>query len=229
MKSTALARVIRRELLPLDGVSKIAPCRRFLVMYADGDPADQLFYLESGVIKILREGEDSKQIILSIVLPGEIFGEAGLLPGARRNGSAEVMEEGVIHAIPRQVFIDFAADKPEVWSLLSEALLNRQRALLDKIEMLTMRSVEERILFYLRELSQAFGVPEPDGSGHLIRMSQSELAGLVGATRETTSSTLNVLARRGVIQLRRRQIVLLAQRESLRHNDLEPMHAPAEV
>src|SRR5438552_975859 len=136
LKSTALARAIRRELLALDDVSRVAPCARFARLYIAGDPADKLYYLESGVVKIVKEGEDSRQIILSLVFPGEIFGEQGLLAGAKRSTTAEMMEAGIVHIIPRPVFVRCADERSELWSMLSEVLLTRQHSLLEKIEML---------------------------------------------------------------------------------------------
>jgi CRP/FNR family transcriptional regulator len=162
-------------------------------------------------VKIFKQSEDGRQIILSLVYPGEVFGEHSLLANMRRSTSAEVMETGSIYCIPKAVFHKFSDEHPEVWSLLSELLLAHQKLLLEKIEMITMRSVEERILFYLSQLAEACGLPDENGAT-LIRLSQSELAGLIGATRETTSSTLNQLARRNLIVLKRRQILLL-QRE----------------
>jgi CRP/FNR family cyclic AMP-dependent transcriptional regulator len=226
LKSTSLARLIRRELLNLDGVSKVQPCRRFQLLFSVGEPADRVYYLDSGLVKIFNQGQDGRQIILTLVYPGEVFGEHSLLANARRTTSAEVMESGSIYCIPKAVFQQFAESHAEVWLLLSELLLTHQKFLLEKIEMITMRSVEERILFYLNQLAESFGIPEEDGSGTLIRMSQSELAGLIGATRETTSSTLNQLSRRNLIALKRRQIVLLNRPESLAASVVDVTEAP---
>ena len=76
-----------------------------------------------------------------------------------------------------------------------------------KIELLCLHDVEYRILYYMAELARTFGA-KANGSEYSIPLSQGELASLIGATRETTSTTLNTLARRGVIKLGRRQLIV---------------------
>ncbi|MBV9770706.1 MAG: Crp/Fnr family transcriptional regulator [Bryobacterales bacterium] len=86
-------------------------------------------------------------------------------------------------------------------------LTTRKRQLEKKIELLCLRDVEYRILYYVADLARMFGV-RANGAEYSIPLSQGELASLVGATRETTSTTLNHLARKGVIRLGRRQLIV---------------------
>jgi CRP-like cAMP-binding protein len=83
----------------------------------------------------------------------------------------------------------------------------RKRQLEKKIELLCLHDVEYRILYYMAELARTFGA-KANGSEYSIPLSQGELASLIGATRETTSTTLNLLARRGLIKLGRRQLIV---------------------
>jgi CRP/FNR family transcriptional regulator, cyclic AMP receptor protein len=95
---------------------------------------------------------------------------------------------------------------PGLWRAVSELLITRKRELEKKIELLCLQDVEYRILYYLAELSNRFGVK--NGPEVSVPLSQGELGSLIGATRETTSTTLNTLARRGLIRLGRRQLIL---------------------
>jgi CRP-like cAMP-binding protein len=95
----------------------------------------------------------------------------------------------------------------ELWRELSILLLERNRQLEKKIELLCLHDVEYRILYYMAQLAKTFGA-KGSGSEYSIPLSQGELASLIGATRETTSTTLNALARRGVIRLGRRQLIV---------------------
>ena len=97
--------------------------------------------------------------------------------------------------------------RPDLWRDISGALTVRKRQLEKKIELLCLRDVEYRILYYMAELARAFGA-KANGSEYSIPLSQGELASLIGATRETTSTTLNTLARRGLIRLGRRQLIV---------------------
>jgi CRP/FNR family transcriptional regulator, cyclic AMP receptor protein len=206
-QSISIAAVVRSELINLDGVTKFSPNRRFATVYSEGSPLDSLFFLESGLVKILKRGDDNKEIILQIVSPGELFGEQALGAEPARSMAAEVLQEGVIYVIPRNLFVRVCDDHPELWREISGLLTARKRQLEKKIELLCLRDVEYRILYYMADLAKTFGA-KANGAEYSIPLSQGELASLVGATRETTSTTLNALARRGIIRLGRRQLIV---------------------
>jgi len=204
--SNSIANVVRNEVINLDGVTKFSPNRRFAVIYSEGAPAESLLFLDSGLVKIYKRGEDSKEIILQIVSPGQLFGEQAIGSDQTRSSSAEILLEGAIYVIPRAVFLRFCEQRSELWREVSTMLIERGRQLEKKIELLCLRDVEYRILYYMAELARNFGTKS--GNELSIPLSQGELASLVGATRETTSTTLNTLARKGVIRLGRRQLIV---------------------
>jgi CRP-like cAMP-binding protein len=207
LQFTSMAAVVRSELINLEGVTKFSPNRRFAIVYSEGSPADTLFFVESGLVKIYKRGDDNKEIILEIVSGNELLGDEALGTQQTRASSAEVLQEGVIYVIPRPVFLRLCEQRGELWRELSILLLERNRQLEKKIELLCLHDVEYRILYYMAQLAKTFGA-KGSGSEYSIPLSQGELASLIGATRETTSTTLNALARRGVIRLGRRQLIV---------------------
>lgn len=206
-QSNSIANVVRSELINLEGVARFAPNRRFAAVFSEGSPLDSIFFLESGLVKLMKRGDDNKEIILQIVGPGELFGEQVLGTETVRNIAAEILQEGVIYVIPRDVFLNACDQRPELWREMSTILTVRKRQLEKKIELLCLRDVEYRILYYMADLARMFG-GKSTTSEYSIPLSQGELASLIGATRETTSTTLNSLARRGVIRLGRRQLIV---------------------
>jgi CRP-like cAMP-binding protein len=206
-QSTSLAAIVRSEFINLDGVTKFSPNRRFATIFSEGSPSDSLFFLETGLVKIFKRGPDNKEIILQIVLPDDVFGEQALTGELSRSVAAEVLQDGVIYVIPRNHFLHAAESKAELWREMSLFLASRKRHLEKKIELLCMRDVEYRILYFLAELARSLGT-RSGSTEFSIPLSQGELASLIGATRETTSTTLNHLSRRGVIRLGRRQLIV---------------------
>src|SRR5579884_743609 len=205
---SALTTLCRNELIHQEAVSRYAPARRFASLFTEASPSDALYFLDSGLVKIFKRGEDGKEIILRVVAPGEIFGEQALVAEDGRRLSAEILQEGVIYVIPKSVFTAFCDSHPGVWRMIAETVGTRQRELEKKIELLCLQDVEYRILYYLGELATTLG-HRADGAGEYgIPLSQSELASLIGATRETTSTTLNALARRGLVRLGRRLLIV---------------------
>src|ERR1700687_3388619 len=156
-QSSSLAAVVRSDLIGQDGVTKFSPNRRFATVYSEGSPADTIFFIESGLVKIYKRGPDNKEIILQIVGAGELFGEQALGTESSRNIAAEVLQEGVIYVIPRDLFLRVCDEHPELWREISALLTVRKRQLEKKIELLCLRDVEYRILYYMADLARMFG------------------------------------------------------------------------
>ncbi len=218
-----LAEIIRNELLPREAGLREVSARRFTPVFAEGDPAETLYFLSSGLIKLYHRTPDGKEVIFHVVSAGEIFGEEVIEHDARRGCSAEVLQDAVCLPIPRSTFLEFADSHPGLWQAFSRALIGRERGLCRKVEMLCLREVESRILFYLRDLAGRLRAAGQE-SDFEIPLSQSELANLIGATRETTSTTLNSLARKGQIKLGRRMMIVPALSDNDSRQDA-PIHA----
>ncbi len=204
--SLPLTTAVRHELLSTDGVTKFAQSRRFTSIFSEGDPAEALYFLETGLVKLYKRDHDNKEIIIQIFGPGELFGEQALGPAHSRTVSAEMLQEGSVYAIPRNIFAKFCDEHAGFWRQFSDLVLSRERELQKKIELLCLQDVEYRIMYYLAELASLFG--GRNGHEYMLPLSQGELASLIGATRETTSTTLNTLARTGLIRLGRRQLIV---------------------
>jgi CRP/FNR family transcriptional regulator, cyclic AMP receptor protein len=213
LRLNALANAIREDLLMAEGVRKLVLSRRAAAIFSVGTPANHLYFLDSGLVKIEKTTDSEKEILLGVVAGGEIFGEQGLLGDNVFSASAKVLESGVAYSIPTDVFRTFCERRPDVWRLLLQHFLARKEELERKIEHLCQSDVKQRLVYYLEELARLN--PAHDPGGTVIHISQNELASLVGATRETTSTTLNTLARQGLIALGHR-LVMIPSIEQLR-------------
>jgi CRP/FNR family transcriptional regulator, cyclic AMP receptor protein len=206
VRVSALATAIREELLSAEGVRKLVLSRRASAIYSTGTPANHVYFLDSGLVKIERTGEGNREILLSVVSAGEIFGEQALTGDGVFSASARVLESGIAYSIPTDVFQRLCERRPDVWRLVVQHCLNRKEELERKIEHLCHSDVRERLIYYLQDLAKL--TPTHDPTGSVIHISQNELASLVGATRETTSTTLNALARQGLINLGHRLVMI---------------------
>lgn len=202
-----LTNAIREDLLNAEGVRRLAFPRRGATVFTSGAPANQIYFLDSGLVKIEKSTESNKDLLLGIIAPGEIFGEPALLGESVYAVTACVMEPATVYSIPAETFLRFCDRRPEVWRMIVRYLLQRKEDLERKVEHLCVSDVRQRILYYLGELAKLH--PATDGApGSVIHISQNELASLVGATRETTSTTLNALARQGLISLGHRLVMI---------------------
>lgn len=206
--NTPLSSLIRSELLHLEGVRRLPAVRRSTSVFTNESARESLFFLDSGFAKLIRRGEGGKEVILSIISPGELFAEHALLRYSTRPFTSEMLQDGVVFEIPRVIFMSFCRQHPEVWQMFWEQAIERQMEAEQKIALLCLEDVEFRVLYYLEELAHQFSAPATDQEEYSVPLSQSELASLVGATRETTSTTLNALARQGLVRLGRRLVTV---------------------
>jgi CRP/FNR family transcriptional regulator len=183
------------------------------VIYSAGTPANHVFFLDSGLVKIERAVDGNREILLHVVSAGEIFGEQAVIGTGMFSSSARVLESGVAWSMPTDIFQRFCERRPDMWRLVVQHALARLEATERKIEHLCHSDVRARLIFYLEELARLN--PGQDASASVIHISQNELASLVGATRETTSTTLNAMARQGLVNLGHR-LVMIPSLDALR-------------
>jgi len=181
-------------------------------LYTAGEPADRLYVLRSGCAKTSVDGPGGKQCLFQIIEAGEIFGEEGLLGAHQRSASAEVLETASITMLPTRVAMQYAAGNPKFWVGFADLMQRRVRRLEEQLQWVSFLEVEQRIARLLLRFTEG-GTPD----GVELRLSQKDLAGLIGATRETTSSALNRLQRDGCVDIRRRCVAIRSQAELRRH------------
>src|SRR3982751_4977787 len=184
--------------------------RRSTILFAQDQPADSLYYLEEGLAKMTRTNAAGDRIILSIRGRGDMVGEEVLSQDeARYQTEVEILTPANVYRIPRAALRNAISTRADWGLAFLSYLLERKLALARKVELLCLHDVEYRVLQFLADLA---GLVKPlaDGAGSQIPITQLELADLVGATRETTSTTLNHLERRGLLKLSRRMLTVPA-------------------
>ena len=205
---TPLVNAVRSTLLSSPEVSRLVSLRRATSLFSQGQQAEALYFLEDGLIKLTRTNPSADRVILAILGPGELLGDEALAQNQTVHQSdAEVLTTASLWRIPRDLLHRVASDNADLSASLLDHLLQHKLTLARKVELLCLHDVEYRILYYLAELSSLVKVSELDG-GHQLPLTQAELADLIGATRETTSTTLNQLERRGLVKLSRRLLTI---------------------
>jgi CRP-like cAMP-binding protein len=208
-----LTSLFKDLLLSHTNVSRITALRRTTSLFAQGDKADALYFIEEGLIKVTRTNASGGRLILWIYGPNDLVGEECLSSGEHDYlGEAEVLSAATVHRIPCETIENAKSAHPELSVALVRCLLDSNERLAHKVELMCLNDVETRILYYLEQLAKLVDPTEED-SGHPLPITQLELADLIGATRETTSTTLNQLERRGLVKLSRRLLTVYLRRE----------------
>lgn len=205
---SSLAFAMRTTFLPQSEVSRVASIRRSASLFSQGQVADSLYFVDDGLIKLTRTNDGGNRIIISISGPGELVGEEVLAEDAPLYQSeAEALTTASLYRIPRDTLLGILRTNFDFAAALIDYLVHRKSALARKVELLCLHDVEYRILHYLVELSSLVK-PVINGEDYQLPITQAELADLIGATRETTSTTLNQLERKGLVRLSRRLLTV---------------------
>jgi CRP-like cAMP-binding protein len=186
----------------------VASLRRAAPLFSQGQVADIAYFIEDGLVKLTRTSPAGGRIIVSICGPGHLVGEEVLSEEGRAyQTEAEVLSPATLYRIPREPLRRLIASNADLALALVSHMLEHKLVLAEKVELLCLHDVEYRILHYLAELSKLVK-PLENGEGYPLPITQLELADLIGATRETTSTTLNQLERRGLLKLSRRLLTI---------------------
>jgi CRP/FNR family transcriptional regulator, cyclic AMP receptor protein len=180
-------------------------------LFTEGDGGDSLYVVLEGKIKLTRAAPDGRENLLSVIGPGEMFGELSLFDPRPRTSSASAVTDARLAALAHDKLLIWLTGRPEVALHLLRALAQRLRRANDVMADLVFTDVPGRVAKQLLDLATRFGEQQADGLHVNHDLTQEELAQLVGASRETVNKALADFVARGWIQLSARSVVLLDQ------------------
>ena len=172
--------------------------RHGTAIYHQGKRCNDLFCILDGQVKLGRVNRDGRELTTALMMTGEFFGPA--LGGARDAlETAAARGPVTVWRVSAKEFHQLMLNQPSLGSRMVEALARRQRQMERRLECFAFKRAEARLAETLRELSGAFEPRCEHGFGTHIRITQQELADLVGATRPVVSTILNRLRKQGVL------------------------------
>jgi CRP/FNR family cyclic AMP-dependent transcriptional regulator len=171
------------------------------VILFEDDPGDALYTVVTGQVKVVRIGEDGREVILSILGAGDFFGEMSLIDDQPRSAHVIALHDATLLVLRREDFQRCLAELPSVALGLLKALSRRLRRADDKIGELVLLDVNGRVSRVLLELAD-----ESDGVTVSRTVTHHTIAQMIGSSRETVSRTMRELADRGLIEVTRKAI-----------------------
>ncbi|MFV1991498.1 MAG: Crp/Fnr family transcriptional regulator [Acidimicrobiales bacterium] len=176
-------------------------------LFAEGDSPDQLYVVVSGRIAITRGFIDGKESVFALMEPGDLFGDMGLFDGLGRSADARALETSRILVIGYAPLKKIYTERPillwRVVQMLAERLRNMDDALADSMFLDVAGRTAKRLL----ELAG-------DSDEFTLPVTQEELAGMVGASRERVNKALASFVRLGWLSQNDRRYAIL-ERDSL--------------
>lgn len=173
-------------------------------IFAKGSPGRSMMAILHGSVRISTPYEGGRELVLALLQSGEIFGEIALLDGEERTADATAVEDCELLVLDQRDVIPFLERRGDLCLLLLRVLCQRLRQTNRQIEDAVFERLEARIAKALLRLAKA----SPTGAAGGLRVSQQELADMVGTTRESINKQLHVWSRAGIVGLGKRLITI---------------------
>jgi CRP/FNR family transcriptional regulator, cyclic AMP receptor protein len=171
-------------------------------VFMPGDRADSVYFLKKGRIKLSVLSDSGKEIAIDIIQPGEMFGEFALIDESVRSNMTQALDEVMILVFNKHDFGGLLKSQSSLALNYIRMVGDRRRRMEKKLSDITSKEVPARVCELLHELS-ANALPAGEGHQSLIPLTHQDVASLIGASRQTTTSILNDLMRSGFIELGR--------------------------
>jgi len=168
------------------------------VIYRPGDPADKVYLLRSGRVRMIRLGKGASRSVTAILRPGDLFGEMLRPEGTQVEDLAIASGEAEVWSIDSRSFQQLLEGRPHLAVDVIRALNDRIRAMRRRVLGLTFKEVPARLAETLLTLAETHGERCPHGNEYDLKgITQQDLADLVGASRSFVSTLINEMKRDG--------------------------------
>jgi CRP-like cAMP-binding protein len=178
------------------------------ILYFEGEPAEVLYFVLQGVVKVFKTSADGKEQIFSIIRPGDSFNDVPVISGGVNLASAGAMSTVTLNGIQKKELETIIREHPQVALNIIDVLSRRVEELMTLVEDFSFRRVSGRVAKILLE----YGGKE---NGEKPRLTQQEIAAMIGTAREMVGRSLKSLEEEGAIRIERNRIIL-ADRDVLR-------------
>jgi CRP/FNR family transcriptional regulator len=175
---------------------------------AEGETTDVLYFVGEGVVKVFKTSADGKEQILRIIRPGDSFNDVPVLNGGVSLVSAAAMSPVTLYAINKSDLEKVMRDHPQIALNIIKVLSQRVEELISLVEDLSFRHVNGRVAKVLLEYAG-------DKTGDRPRLTQQEMAAMIGTAREMVGRSLKSLEGAGAIRMERNKIII-TDRKALR-------------
>jgi len=201
--------------LPVEDIPGFRACgvsalyRRRQVIFHEGTPANGLYILCHGAVKLYQSDRFGHDHILDIATPGDVLGELPLDPDECYSVSAEAVADSQLCYLPRERLVPFIQKHPMTGVRLIEAFSKALSSARQRVRALALKRAESRLAELLVQLARATGEPATDGGTRLkLDYSRRDLAEMIGVSTETAIRLLGRLRQKRLIAVRHRELVI---------------------
>ena len=178
-------------------------------IFHEGDPGSAMFIVLSGTVRIYIPSAGGRDVVLAVHRDGDIFGEMALLDNGPRSASAQTIDPAQMLRLNASDFDSVLDEHPEAARAIIEVLVERLRQTNQSIQDAYLLDVPGRLARRLLLIADEHGRDADDGREIGLRLSQQELANMIGASRVAVNKQLQAWRQRGIVNVNRQRISIL--------------------
>lgn len=196
------------ELESIGQLVYLSKYRRHQVLFLEDNPAQMVFIIKSGMIKISKSLEDGREQILRILRPGDILGFEAIYEDSY-SAMAEALSDGELCCLNKEKLLHLLDTNPKISLEMVKALGKELEEARSKIRDLGLKNAHEKIATFL--LSQMFPLDKSGSKGQklILNLSRREISEMVSLSQETVSRVLSEFKRDKIIKTNRKEILIL--------------------
>jgi CRP-like cAMP-binding protein len=173
-----------------------------------GDPGEALFVLIDGRVKVFVTSEEGDEMILATLQPPDVFGELALIDGGPRSASIQALEPATVLLLTRATLLDLVSREPAVSEVLLRSLGGLVRRMIEQAGDLVFLDLHGRVAKLLLRLVEDQGGHRGEALFLDLRMTQSDLAAMVGGSRQSINQILHHFEHRGYLRLEGHKLIV---------------------
>jgi len=197
------------ELRRLAGHCIVRHLRKDELLFAEGDPCEGMYVVQSGAIKVFKMAETGREQVLVIERAGSTVGELPVFDGGNLPASAAAMEDSGLLFLPKREFLSLCRQNSEVAFAVIRSLAWRFRYMTSLVEELSLKEVSHRLARFLRDRALTVGVRTKRGVEFPLEETNQQIAAEIGTVRDLVSRNLRRLVDRKIIKMERRKVIVL--------------------
>jgi CRP/FNR family transcriptional regulator len=184
------------------------------MIYNQDQRSTSIYLIIDGRIKVSRQADDGREVVVNVYQPDEFFGESALVNLPHRCEQAMALENTKLMAWSKAEIEDVITKRPRLAVALLQILVQRNIDFTQRIQSLSVDNIARRLARLLLHFSERLGTMEENGSVSVTPFTHEFLAQYVGTSREIVSLHMNHFRRQGYLKYSRKRIILY--REALR-------------
>ncbi len=167
-------------------------------LFLEGDPASKFYVIKSGRVRLLKTAASGREMVLEVMVPGQLCGGTSLFGDTHRNG-AQAVEPTIAYGMSKDSYEELLIAYPKIARGIITYLGGKLMDAHDVIISLVSSKVENRIASVIVRLCENHGTPTDDGIMINIRLTRQDIADIVGSTVETTIRTISKFQKKGLL------------------------------